>query len=48
MHVCNRIDNGLFVESEGAAVDDPEQQLFGKDVSTLLSLSLNDMKQTMR
>jgi hypothetical protein len=35
MHVSNHIDNGPFVESKGAAVDDPEQQQFGKDKSPI-------------
>jgi hypothetical protein len=29
IYVCNRIDNGLVVESEEIAGEDPEQQLVG-------------------
>jgi hypothetical protein len=30
MYVCNRIDNGLVVESKEIAGEDPEQQLVGE------------------
>jgi hypothetical protein len=30
MYVCNRVDIGLFVESEGIAGEDPEQQQLGE------------------
>jgi hypothetical protein len=30
MYVCTRVDIGLFVESEGIAGEDPEQQQLGE------------------
>jgi hypothetical protein len=38
MDVWTRIDNGLLVESEGVAGEDPEQQLVGEGKCPLTHL----------